>query len=170
MPRPALLAVVVVNYGSADLVRENVLPLVERLDDALLVVVDNRTTDAERERVRDLAAHPSTRVHGVYPDGNTGFGTGMNIGVQAARALGAREFLLLNPDATIEPDQLAVLRGVVAADPLTLAAPTILRPDGSTWFRGSDLYLADGRIRSAARRAQHPARRPSRGSRARACS
>ncbi|MFT2689817.1 glycosyltransferase family 2 protein [Clavibacter zhangzhiyongii] len=35
-------------------------------------------------------------------------------------------------------------------------APLILRPDGSTWFRGSDLYLADGRIRSAARRAQHP--------------
>ncbi|MFT2752259.1 glycosyltransferase [Clavibacter sp. Sh2088] len=156
MPRPALLAVVVVNYGSADLVRENVLPLVERLDDALLVVVDNRTTDAERERVRELAAHPSTRVHGVYPDGNTGFGTGMNIGVAAARELGAREFLLLNPDATIEPDQLAVLRDAVAADPLALVAPLILRPDGSTWFRGSDLYLADGRIRGAARRAQHP--------------
>ncbi|WP_043675193.1 glycosyltransferase family 2 protein [Clavibacter michiganensis] len=156
MPRPALLAVVVVNYGSADLVRENVLPLVERLGDALLVVVDNRTTDAERERVRELAAHPSTRVHGVYPDANTGFGTGMNIGVAAARGLGAREFLLLNPDATIEPDQLAVLRGAVAADPLALVAPLILRPDGSTWFRGSDLYLADGRIRSAARRAQHP--------------
>ncbi|MFT7764659.1 glycosyltransferase family 2 protein [Clavibacter tessellarius] len=156
MPRPALLAVVVVNYGSADLVRENVLPLIERLDDALLVVVDNRTDDAERERVRELAAHPSTRVHGVYPDGNTGFGTGMNIGVDAARGLGAREFLLLNPDATIEPDQLAVLRGAVAADPLALVAPLILRPDGSTWFRGSDLYLADGRIRSAARRAQHP--------------
>jgi GT2 family glycosyltransferase len=156
MPRSAPIAVVVVNYGSADLVRENVLPLVERLDEALLVVVDNRTTDAERERVRDLAAHPSGRVHGVYPDANTGFGTGMDIGVDAARGLGAREFLLLNPDATIEPDQLAVLRGVVAADPLTLAAPLILRPDGSTWFRGSDLYLADGRIRSSARRAQHP--------------
>jgi GT2 family glycosyltransferase len=156
MPRPALLAVVVVNYGSADLVRENVLPLMERLDDALLVVVDNRTTDAERERVRELAAHPSTRVHGVYPDGNTGFGTGMNIGVAAARELGAREFLLLNPDATIEPDQLAVLRDAVAADPFALVAPLILRPDGSTWFRGSDLYLADGRIRGAARRAQHP--------------
>jgi GT2 family glycosyltransferase len=156
MPRPALLAVVVVNYGSADLVRENVLPLVERLDDALLVVVDNRTTDAERERVRELAAHPSTRVHGVYPDGNTGFGTGMNLGVAAARGFGAREFLLLNPDATIEPDQLAVLRQAVAADPLALVAPLILRPDGSTWFRGSDLYLADGRIRGAARRAQHP--------------
>ncbi|WP_414171256.1 hypothetical protein [Clavibacter tessellarius] len=56
-------------------------------------------------------------MHGVYPDGNTGFGTGMNIGVDAARGLGAREFLLLNPDATIEPDQLAVLRGAVAADP-----------------------------------------------------
>ncbi|OUE28428.1 N-acetylglucosaminyl-diphospho-decaprenol L-rhamnosyltransferase [Clavibacter michiganensis] len=156
MPRPALLAVVVVNYGSADLVRENVLPLIERLDDALLVVVDNRTDNAERERVRELAAHPSTRVHGVYPDGNTGFGTGMNIGVEAARGLGAREFLLLNPDATLEPDQLAVLRGAVAADPLALVAPLILRPDGSTWFRGSDLYLADGRIRGAARRAQHP--------------
>ncbi|MBF4617477.1 glycosyltransferase [Clavibacter sp. VKM Ac-2873] len=156
MPRPALLAVVVVNYGSADLVRENVLPLLEALDDALLVVVDNRTTDAERERVRELAAHPSTRVHGAYPDGNTGFGTGMNTGVAAARDLGAREFLLLNPDATIAPDQLAVLRDAVASDPLALVAPLILRPDGSTWFRGSDLYLADGRIRSAARRAQHP--------------
>ncbi|MFT2689816.1 hypothetical protein [Clavibacter zhangzhiyongii] len=58
MPRPALLAVVVVNYGSADLVRENVLPLVERLDDALLVIVDNRTTDAERSA---CASSPGTR-------------------------------------------------------------------------------------------------------------
>ncbi len=33
-----------------------------------------------------------------------------------------------------------------------MVSPTILRPDGSTWFAGSDLYLADGRIRSKARR------------------
>ena len=38
------------------------------------------------------------------------------------------------------------------AEPLTLVSPTVLRPDGSVWFSGSDLYLDDGRIKSSRRR------------------
>jgi GT2 family glycosyltransferase len=83
----------------------------------------------------------------------------MNLGVDRAGELGASAFLLLNPDATIRADQVRTLLARVAAEPLTLVSPRVVRPDGSTWFDGADLYLSDGRIRSSRRRDQASAAR-----------
>jgi GT2 family glycosyltransferase len=144
------LAIVVVNYGSADLLVENLKPLGSAVTDARGVVVDSYSTATERERVRVLAAECGWDT--VLPDRNTGFGGGMNLGVRRAAELGVRELLLLNPDAAISPASLALLRERIREDPLRLVAPRILRPDGSIWFAGADLYSADGRIRSSRRR------------------
>jgi GT2 family glycosyltransferase len=81
----------------------------------------------------------------------------MNAGVARAAELGATTFLLLNPDAVIDAPAVESLLEVVEADPLALVAPRILRPDGSVWFDGADVHLADGRITSARRRAEFPA-------------
>jgi GT2 family glycosyltransferase len=143
------LAIIVVNYGSSELLAENLAPLAKSTG-AAVVVFDNFTTAAERDRLVQLAGDEGwTTVLGVT---NLGFGVGINRGVERARELGATEFLILNPDATLEADAVAELVAVIEKAPLTLVSPTILRPDGSTWFAGSDLYLADGRIRSRARR------------------
>lgn len=146
----ARLAVVVVNYGSANLLEQNLVPLGLAVPTACIVVVDNLTNSDERERAAALAERHNWLA--VFPDSNTGFGVGMNLGIERARAAGATTFLMLNPDATITAESLARLLEASAEHPLALIAPRVLRPDGSVWFAGSDLYLDDGRIRSASRR------------------
>jgi GT2 family glycosyltransferase len=143
-------AVVVVNYGSADLLAQNLTVLTRAAEGLTTVVVDNFTSALERENLRHLAAAEGWRL--VEPPINLGFGVGMNRGVDAARESGCDRFLLLNPDAVIEADAAEALLERVAVEPSALVAPRILRPDGSTWFAGSDLYLDDGRIRSRRRR------------------
>jgi GT2 family glycosyltransferase len=143
-------AVIVVNYGSSDLLEANLTSLTRRSPGLLAVVVDNLTTAEERASMRALATAEGWEL--VEPDANIGFGAGVNRGVDRARERGADRFLILNPDATIEPDSAARLLAAVVHDPSALVAPRILRPDGSVWFAGSDLYLDDGRIRSRRRR------------------
>lgn len=147
------LGVVVVNYGSSELVEANLAPLAATLPGATIVVVDNFTTDAEKAAIDELAQRLGWRT--VLNSVNLGFGGGNNLGVAEARAAGATRFLLLNPDATITASDVAILLERVDADELVLVSPRVLRPDGSEWFAGSDLYLSDGRIRSARRRGEH---------------
>jgi GT2 family glycosyltransferase len=146
----ASLAIVVVNYGSSALLERNLLP-VARESGVRIVVVDNLTDAAERAAVVALAAREGWST--VLPDGNTGFGVGMNLGVARAREEGSTRYLLLNPDATIGTADLRALVHRSEEAPLSLLAPRVLRPDGSVWFDGADLYLDDGRIRSPRRRA-----------------
>ncbi|RWZ59560.1 glycosyltransferase family 2 protein [Labedella populi] len=143
-------AVIVVNYGSTDLLASNLTVLTRAAPGLTTVIVDNFTSALERENLRHLAAHEDWIL--VEPPVNLGFGVGMNRGVDAAHEHGAERFLLLNPDAVITADAAADLFATVERDPRALVAPRILRPDGSVWFAGSDLYLDDGRIRSRRRR------------------
>ncbi|HEY7858839.1 MAG TPA: glycosyltransferase family 2 protein [Candidatus Nanopelagicales bacterium] len=144
------LAVVVVSFESSELLRSNLARTASELSGSIVVVVDNSVTAGERDRTRRLCAERDWVW--VASSTNTGFGRGMNSGVAAARERGAAWLLLLNPDALITgPDVLALLEAARLA-PLTLVAPRILRPDGSLWSEGSDLYLEDGRIRSVRRR------------------
>lgn len=143
------LGIVVVNYGSSDLLAVN-LAAAAAYPAATVVVVDNPTTDAERGRITELAARAGWVL--VPEDINVGFGTGMNDGVAAARRAGAARFLLLNPDARIDAQAVAVLSDAVGQDPLLLAAPVVHRPDGSLWSAGTDLYLRTGLMRSRRRR------------------
>ena len=145
----ASVAIVVVNYGSSALLERNLVPIA-RESGARVVVVDNLTDDAERARVVALAARESWST--VLPDSNTGFGGGMNLGVARAREEGSSRYLLLNPDASMGLDSLTALVHRSVAAPLALISPRVLRPDGSVWFDGADLYLHDGRIRSPRRR------------------
>ncbi|WP_431245704.1 glycosyltransferase family 2 protein [Leifsonia xyli] len=146
------LAVIVVGYGSSGLLARNLAPLTRRLDGARTVVVDNRTTDDERSAMRRLAAAEGWEL--VEPESNLGFGLGMNAGAERALAAGATRLLLLNPDASIEPEDVTALLASAGGDPRVLLAPRILRPDGSVWFDGSDLHLKDGRITASRKREQ----------------
>ncbi|WP_104199007.1 glycosyltransferase family 2 protein [Cryobacterium sp. Y29] len=150
----ASLAVVVVNFGSAALLEENLQPLSRSAPGLHIVVVDNFTDVAEQARVAVIAEREGWQ-HVLSPT-NRGFGGGMNLGVARAQQNGRTHFLLLNPDATIPADQVARLLEAVILHPLTLVSPRILRPDGTVWFDGSDLYLDDGRVRATRKRGDHP--------------
>lgn len=146
----ASLAVVVVNFGSSALLEANLQPLSRSARGLHVVVVDNFTDAAEQARVAALADREGWQL--VLSPANLGFGGGMNLGVARAQHNGRTHFLLLNPDAAIPADQVARLLDVVSKHPLTLVSPRILRPDGTVWFDGSDLYLDDGRVRATRRR------------------
>lgn len=142
-------AVVVVNYGSHELLATNIVPL-HRQDPSLqVIVVDNYTTDDERAAVQELAGSNSWTL--VAEDVNIGFGAGVNRGVERAIADGAQHILLLNPDATIERGDLAKLRRYVCAHPETMVAPTVRTPQDTIWFAGATVRRRTGEIRSAVR-------------------
>ncbi len=142
-------AIVVVNYGSSALLESNLVASASTTD--LVVVVDNWTDDAERQRVRRLA-----REHGWLveePATNTGFGIGMNRGASRALRCGATSLVLLNPDARLAPEDVARLASQTEADADILLAPRIERPDGTPWMGTTmDLRLADGSVASSRRR------------------
>lgn len=148
------LAIIVVNYGSVGLLADSLVRTVRSVRPDCVVVVDNRTTAEERQAVRQLTDRLDWML--VAPERNLGFGGGMNLGVAAARRAGARDFLLLNPDAVIERESVDSLRGATDPDGLAMLAPVIRDPQGAIWFAGADVYLVDGAIRSRARRSDHP--------------
>lgn len=143
------LGLVVVNYGSAHLLTDNLVASAVRARADVVVVVDNPTGPDERARVRELARRHEWRV--VEPDRNLGFGGGVNAGVEAALRAGVRDLVVLNPDAVLLPGCVEQLR---AADPThnTVCAPRILTSAGATWFEGADVYLDDGITRGRAKR------------------
>jgi GT2 family glycosyltransferase len=137
-----LLGVVVVSYGPVDLLRRN-LAAADLPDGARVVVVDNFSSAPNRRAVEDVAAEAGWTL--VAMPGNPGFGAGVNAGVAAARELGCRTFLFLNPDARVSRDVVTALWEHSLREPLSLVAPHLADSDGRIVFRGSRVDLGDGR-------------------------
>lgn len=144
------VAVIVVNFDSASLIEVNLAPLIRSDPTLHAVVVDNRSTDVARDEIDGLARSEGWTA--VFHDRNAGFGTAMNRGVEEARSLGYDTFLLLNPDARIDRDDLRVLRSRLADRRDAVLSPVVRRPDGTTWFGGGALDMDRGRTMSRAPR------------------
>ncbi len=141
----APLGVVVVSYGSADLLRRTLARAGLPGPDVRVVVVDNYSSEANRRAVRELGA--ASGWHVVAMPDNRGFGAACNAGVAAARELGCRTFLFLNPDAVITPAVVAELRAQSLREPLSLISPRLLSSDGEVVFLAARTDLRDGRVR-----------------------
>ncbi|RZU34449.1 glycosyltransferase [Blastococcus saxobsidens] len=141
----APLGVVVVSYGSAELLRRNLAPAGLPGTDVRVVVVDNFSSAAERGAVQELGAAHGWHVVAM-PD-NRGFGAACNAGVEVARELGCRTFLFLNPDAVVTPGVVAELRAQSLREPLSLISPRLLSSDGDVVFLAARTDLRDGRVR-----------------------
>jgi N-acetylglucosaminyl-diphospho-decaprenol L-rhamnosyltransferase len=145
------LTIVVVNYGSHELLDRNLVPVASALPGAQIVVLDNHSTIPEAAIVESMC-----RQHGwrsVLCRENLGFGAGVNRAVSALDS--ETDFLLLlNPDATLERDSILRLLDHVRTHPLDLVAPIVRRPDGRIWSAGHDLDLTTARSRSWTRRDQ----------------
>jgi len=139
--RSPQLGVVVVNYGSSDL-----LPMA--LDHlaavpAVVVVVDNWHSSAERRAVSALCTEHNWTL--VARAGNDGFGTAANVGTNLLLDRGCDVVLVLNPDARIGVDDCRRLAQIARQHTDSLVSPLIERPDGTTWFRGIELRVGTGR-------------------------
>lgn len=143
------IGIVVVNYAAAQLLRSTLAPV--RLADAIVVVVDNFSSDVERA---DIAALSTEQAWDFVPlPDNRGFGPGVNAGVERALELGCSCVVLLNPDAEVTGELIDQLRQAVLADPDALVSPCLVDSTGKLTFAGSSLDLVDGRVRSAAKAA-----------------
>jgi GT2 family glycosyltransferase len=132
------LGIVVVNFGSHALLRQNLAKIgATEGEDIVVVVVDNFSSGDERASVSRLADAEGWAV--VTTASNLGFGTGMNRGVARAIALGCERILLLNPDVAIDLPTITALRDASCAAPSTILTPRLERVDGSTWFAGGQL-------------------------------
>jgi len=127
-PVRSTMAVVVVNYGSSQLLARHLAELDLTGHDARVVVVDNHSGDAELAAVGALAARHGWEL--VPMADNAGFGRGMNAGMDRAARLGCTSFLLLNPDATITAEVVEALHSHVERFPLDLVAAPGRGPGG----------------------------------------
>ena len=111
-----LVSVVVLNWNSGELGAEAVASAAAQTWPAVeIIVVDNASTDDSLDRI--LERHDDVTV--VRNDTNLAFAQGMNSGI--AVATGA--FVLpLNCDATLDPDYVETLVGVLAREPRAAAA------------------------------------------------
>lgn len=136
------LAIVVVNYGSSALLERNLVEAARAMPTASVYVVDNRSDAEEARIVGELA-----RREGWIPllqSENLGFGTGVNRGVEAARADGRTRYLLINPDASIGAVATRLLLEAVDVDEKVVAAPIVEDGAGRVWSAGHVLDLDDG--------------------------
>jgi glycosyltransferase involved in cell wall biosynthesis/GT2 family glycosyltransferase len=114
------LEVLVVAYGSPDLLRRALLPL----RDETVTVIDNSSSP----EVRQVCAE--TGVLYLDPGWNGGFAAGVNEGLRHRRHPDS-DVLLLNPDAVIEPDGVRRLHEALRSDPtLASVGPAQLDEDG----------------------------------------
>lgn len=122
------ISVVVVSWGAE--------PWLERCVEAILasdgvvvdvLLVDNGCTDGAVERLR---GRPGVTV--VDPGRNLGFAEGCNAGVVASASSGSAVVALVNPDAVVEPDALAMLVRAVSEPGVGIATCSLRladRPD-----------------------------------------
>jgi len=118
-------AVVVVAYGSADLLRHTLEPLTpsDGSGDRRVLVVDNSSSPAVRAVCRD------TQADYVDAGRNGGFGSGVNLARTHLRE--DDDVLLLNPDAVVTRADIAALSAALHADSgLASVAPAQLDSHG----------------------------------------
>jgi GT2 family glycosyltransferase len=143
------LGIVVVSFGSVDLLGRNLASADLAGEDVCVVVVDNFSSAENRRDVENLGRTQGWHVVGM-PD-NRGFGAACNTGVAAARRLGCRTFLFLNPDAVISGETVAELRAHSLREPMALISPLLVDSAGDVVFRVARTDLRDGRVRSRPR-------------------
>lgn len=142
------LAVVVVNYGSHQLIEDNLGPLAMGSNNPRIVIVDNFSTAAELEKISRVCRKYSLEL--VASDENLGFGIGVNKGVDRALRASPSCLVLLNPDAVITREALSQLLAYSLKNPMELISPRIEDPSGKAFFAGAVIDMRTGQTMGAA--------------------
>lgn len=139
--RGTRLAVVIVEWNSADLLSRCLATLAEQIVPAnRIIVIDNASTGEARRRV--ATEHPAVEV--VRLDENRGFAGGSNRGIGLASD--AEWIALVNPDAFPEPDWLERLLAAAEQHPELsfFASRQVMAEDPSLLDGTGDCYGVSG--------------------------
>lgn len=127
-----------VTYNNADVLNDFLASVPAQTGNWSLVVVDNQSTDATRER---LAALNYDHITVILNDRNTGFAGGSNTGICTALAASADTVILLNGDTMFGSTLFADLGAAMARHGADAVSPVIVfqdQPD-RTWYASSRL-------------------------------
>ncbi|MEA2716233.1 MAG: hypothetical protein QOI99_550 [Actinomycetota bacterium] len=144
------VAVVIVNFRTAELTLEAVRSVTPEPGVAEIVVVDNDSGDGSADVLRSgLAEEPRARL--VESASNLGFGRGLNLGIgQCTSPL----LLLLNSDATLVTGSLEPLRRALLTDAsIGIVAPAVYTGDGEELQAGAHGVFPT--LAAVARRTNH---------------
>lgn len=126
-----MVAVVIVSYNTAALLRDCLASLGGCALPLRVVVVDNGSRDGSPDMVRAEFPHVTL----VEAGRNAGFAGGTRIGLDALAAEGGTPFeylLVLNPDTVVHPGAIEAMVAFLEAHPrVGLVGPRLLNPDGS---------------------------------------
>jgi rhamnosyltransferase len=110
-----------------------------------IVIVDNGSTDTERQMLRNIASTRAIEV--IFNGANLGVARALNIGIQRAAALGYPAVLLLDQDSCVAQDMVETLLAAQASFPdngqlavigsgfneISPSSETASAPLGATW-------------------------------------
>jgi N-acetylglucosaminyl-diphospho-decaprenol L-rhamnosyltransferase len=132
---PPRIAAIVVSYHTGDVLFDCIAALEADEDINEIVLVDNGNPSAALARLEQLAAQ-SAKLRITGGGVNRGFAAGVNLGAATSTA---DRFLILNPDAILQPGSVVALESAITH----VAEPAIV---------GGKIYGADGREQRGARR------------------
>jgi len=143
-PGPERVWTVVVTYQAAETIAATLQSVRDSPASSATVVVDNGSTDGTVELI--AAEFPEVTV--LQPTDNVGFAAGCNLGIAHAARLGADAYLLLNPDAELDPDCLELLINALTDDPEAgVVSPVLVDPrQDLVWYAGAEFDLDRGRF------------------------
>jgi GT2 family glycosyltransferase len=107
-----MICAVIVTYNGERWIEAAVKSLGASESVSHILVVDNCSSDSTRKKLADL---PKTLL--IAKSRNIGFGRANNEGIGEALRRGADSILLLNQDARISPDNLAILEDALIRNP-----------------------------------------------------
>lgn len=140
-----LIATIIVNYGSHELIENAIEDVDLRAAGLVVVIVDNFSTPAERRAVRSMC---DRRGWLLELSENRGFAAGVNLGVARAVGEGCEAVVALNPDARADARTLSTLGSHVLESVRELVSPKMIDSMGMAHFRGAQVDMESGQIRS----------------------
>jgi len=133
MENKILLAIIIINYKTPQLVLDCLGSLLPELNDinAQVIIVDNYSNDGSCEKIRDWLNENDVlkQVKLISSSENTGFSGGNNIGV---KSIDAEYYLLLNSDTLVRQGAISILMAAANQDnSLGLISPRLEWPDAT---------------------------------------
>jgi len=118
------LAVVTVTFNSSAVLPEFLESLARQTDKSwVLIAIDNNSSD---DSVDQFVSHQDPRIHIVRNLQNVGFARATNQGLRIAIDAGIDWVLVLNNDASFEPDTFATLMERAARQDASVYAPQVV--------------------------------------------
>jgi GT2 family glycosyltransferase len=141
-PAPRL-GLVVVNYGSHQLIEDN-YGWLSTATGVVVVVVDNFKSSVDRQIIGRTTERLGFILVGL--DHNRGYGAAANAGLITAERLGCDVIVIANPDISADAPTLEIISRACRSRPGTVISPLVVDDHGRHWGGRGSIDMATGRL------------------------